>query len=161
MALTKTPAERKAALDAALAEHMPAEIIQAEIVAEESKLYKPTDKELVSDSEEDYKFTRESVKQLINTSNEAIAVMFELASNCENPRAFEVLANMLKSTADMNNQLLIIQKERKKILQADAKKGELVVPVTNNTTNNIVFAGPTSELQKFLAARETAPVVDV
>ena len=156
MALTKTPQERRAAIDAALSEYIPPEVIEQNLAIQDAKPYKPTDKQLVNDSEEDYRFTRDSVKKLIETSNEAIQVMFALASDCENPRAFEVLANMLKSTADMNNQLIVIQKERKKMNTEAFKRGETPPTVTtNNTTNNIVFSGPTADLQKFLANRKT------
>ena len=163
MALThKTPEERKIDISNALSKNLTAETNSNISVVEENKSYTPSDKDLVTDSEEDYKFSRESVKKLIETSNEAIEVMFALASNCENPRAFEVLANMLKSTADMNNQLLVIQKERKKMNTPNTKKTHSDAhPTTTNNTTNIVFSGPTADLQSFLAKRKLAEIKTV
>jgi hypothetical protein len=98
-------------------------------------------------AEEDYKFAREQIKKLIITSDEAIGTMHALASDAEHPRAFEVLAGMIKTAADINGQLLSLQKERKKIVQVEDKKGQISAP---NTTNNAIFVGTTTELQKLL-----------
>jgi hypothetical protein len=107
----------------------------------------PSHDEIVLHAEEDYKFARERIKKLIDTSDEAISTMHALASDAEHPRAFEVLAGMIKTAADINGQLLGLQKERKKIIQVDDKSGQPVVP---NTTNNAIFVGTTTELQKLL-----------
>jgi hypothetical protein len=107
----------------------------------------PSHDEIVLHAEEDYKFARERIKKLIDTSDEAISTMHALASDAEHPRAFEVLAGMIKTAADINGQLLGLQKERKKIIQVDDKRGQPVVP---NTTNNAIFVGTTTELQKLL-----------
>ena len=107
----------------------------------------PSHDEIVLHAEEDYKFARERIKKLIDTSDEAISTMHALASDAEHPRAFEVLAGMIKTAADINGQLLGLQKERKKIIQVDDKRGQPGVP---NTTNNAIFVGTTTELQKLL-----------
>jgi hypothetical protein len=107
----------------------------------------PSHDEIVLHAEEDYKFARERIKKLIDTSDEAISTMHALASDAEHPRAFEVLAGMIKTAADINGQLLGLQKERKKIIQVEDKRGQPVVP---NTTNNAIFVGTTTELQKLL-----------
>jgi hypothetical protein len=142
---------------AALSKNIPEELIVKEPVSEEAT-NKPAANTLVADAEEDYKFSRENVKKLISTSDEAISSMINLAQDSEHPRAFEVLAGLIKTAADVNKQLMDLQKDRKKLLTTETKRGETI----SNTTNNIVFAGPTSELQKILAAREATPaVVDV
>jgi hypothetical protein len=107
----------------------------------------PSHDEIVMHAEEDYKFAREQIKKLIITSDEAIGTMHALASDAEHPRAFEVLAGMIKTAADINGQLLSLQKERKKIVQVEDKKGQISAP---NTTNNAIFVGTTTELQKLL-----------
>jgi len=104
----------------------------------------PSNDDIIVDAEEDYTFARQHIKKLINTSDEAIATMHALASDAEHPRAFEVLSAMIKSAADMNTQLLALQKDRKKIIQ-DPEHG---TPQT--TTNNSIFIGTTTELQKLL-----------
>ena len=107
----------------------------------------PSHDEIVLHAEEDYKFARERIKKLIDTSDEAISTMHALASDAEHPRAFEVLAGMIKTAADINGQLLGLQKERKKIIQVEDKRGQ---PAAQSTTNNAIFVGTTTELQKLL-----------
>ena len=48
--------------------------------------------EIVVDTEEDYAYSREKIKDLITKAEEAIDNMMALASETEHPRAFEVLA---------------------------------------------------------------------
>jgi len=112
----------------------------------------PSNDDIIEDAEEDYSFARSHIKKLINTSDEAIATMHALASDAEHPRAFEVLSNMIKSAADMNSQLLSLQKERKKIVQ-EPEPGS--VKGNSTTTNNSIFVGTTTELQKLLKANST------
>jgi len=115
----------------------------------------PSHDEIVMHAEEDYKFAREQIKKLIITSDEAIGTMHALASDAEHPRAFEVLAGMIKTAADINGQLLSLQKERKKIVQVEDKKGQTSAP---NTTNNAIFVGTTTELQKLLRGVTDEPI---
>jgi nicotinamidase-related amidase len=112
----------------------------------------PSNDDIIVDAEEDYSFARDHIKKLINTSDEAIATMHALASDAEHPRAFEVLSAMIKSAADMNSQLLSLQKERKKIVQ-EPEPGS--VKGNSTTTNNSIFVGTTTELQKLLKANST------
>jgi len=126
-------------------------IVQAK--SEEQNIKKgPTNDDIIVDAEEDYSFARQHIKKLINTSDEAIATMHALASDAEHPRAFEVLSAMIKSAADMNSQLLALQKERKKIVQ-EPEPGS--VKGNSTTTNNSIFVGTTTELQKLLKANST------
>jgi len=118
----------------------------------------PSVDDISVDVEEDYRFARDHIKKLIGTSDEAIATMHALAADAEHPRAFEVLAAMIKSAADMNNQLLTLQRDRKKlVIEPAAPKS---VSVGSNTTNNSIFVGTTTELQKFLKS-QSATTVDV
>ena len=99
--------------------------------------------EIVSDTEKDIEFSREKMKELINQSSEAINTMMALAAESEHPRAFEVLSNMIKDPSQMSKDLVALQKTRKEITQ---EKGAS----SNNTTNNAIFVGSTTELQKFI-----------
>ena len=130
--------------------------IKNEIVVANGQLVGPSNNDIIIDAEEDYSFARQHIKKLIDTSDEAIATMHALASDAEHPRAFEVLANMIKSAADMNSQLLALQKERKKIVQ-EPEPGS--VKGNSTTTNNSIFVGTTTELQKLL--KSNASAIDV
>jgi len=102
--------------------------------------------EIVADTEEDYTYSRDKIKELIAKAEEAIDNMMALASETEHPRAFEVLAGMFKTTTDMMDQLITLQKKRKELTQAEEQKAA----TGGNTTNNAIFVGSTTELQKFL-----------
>lgn len=103
--------------------------------------------EIVADTEEDYVYSRDKIKELISKAEEAIDNMMALASETEHPRAFEVLAGMFKTTTDMMDQLITLQKKRKELTQSEEQK----VSTSGSTTNNAIFVGSTTELQKFLS----------
>ena len=93
------------------------------------------------------------MKELIDQSSEAINQMMALAAESEHPRAFEVLSNMIKDASNMTQDLVKLQKVRKDITQEKES-------VNNKTTNNAVFVGSTSELQKFLKNKEIKNVTE-
>lgn len=115
----------------------------------------PSNDTIVKDTEDDYEFARAHIKKLIITSDDAIERLHELATDAEHPRAFEVLTTMIKNTADMNASLLDLVKNRKKIVQepVGGSNSSSIIP---NVTNNSIFVGTTSDLQKFLKSREEA-----
>ena len=130
--------------------------VVAEPVVQSIKSMLPSADDISVDVEEDYNFARDHIKKLIGTSDEAIATMHALAADAEHPRAFEVLAAMIKSAADMNSQLLTLQRDRKKlVIEPAAAKS---VTVGSNTTNNSIFVGTTTELQKFLKSQSETTV---
>jgi len=108
--------------------------------------------EIVADTEEDYAYSRDKIKELITKAEEAIDNMMALASETEHPRAFEVLAGMFKTTTDMMDQLITLQKKRRDLTQTEEQK----VGGGGNTTNNAIFVGSTTELQKFLSKQNDA-----
>ena len=101
--------------------------------------------------EDDYNFSRETYKELVDKSNKAIDGMMELALQSEHPRAFEVLSNMLKNTSDMTDKLMALQKQKKEVKKKE--KGEAQVGPTGSVTNNNVFLGSVTDLQKHLIAQ--------
>lgn len=107
--------------------------------------------------QDDYEASRETYKELIGKGNEAIDLMMELAKDSQHPRAFEVLATLLKTQADNNDKLLELQKKLKQ-LKEPAKGSQ----PSNNVTNNNVFVGSTTDLQRFILDQKNKPkVIDV
>jgi hypothetical protein len=100
--------------------------------------------ELKDQIEDDAEFARQNLRDLIEKGNEAADHIISVAKQSDHPRAFEVVAGMLKNLADMNKDLLEVQK----------RKQDLQPKTTNNTQNlNIdkaVFVGSTAELLKQL-----------
>ena len=102
--------------------------------------------------EDDYNFSRETYKELVDKSNKAIDGMMELALQSEHPRAFEVLSNMLKNTSDMTDKLMALQKQKKEVKKKE--KGEVQSGPTGSVTNNNVFLGSVTDLQKHLISQK-------
>ena len=95
------------------------------------------------DIQKDYEYTRANLYSLIEKGQEAINGIMELAGEGGSPRAYEVACQLIKSVADTTDKLADLQKKIKD-LEEDGKK------TTSNVTNNAVFVGSTSELQKML-----------
>jgi hypothetical protein len=100
--------------------------------------------ELKDPVEDDAEFARQNLRDLIEKGNDAADHIISVAKQSDHPRAFEVVAGMLKNLADMNKDLLEVQK----------RKQDLQPKVTNNTQNltidKAVFVGSTAELLKQL-----------
>lgn len=99
------------------------------------------------DIKDDYDFARAQYYKLADQGQEAIELMMDLARESEHPRAFEVLAGMLKQNADIADKLMELQKKKKEVQKSDTP--QLDAPVTNNN----LFVGSTTELQKMLAGK--------
>ena len=95
------------------------------------------------DIQKDYEYTRANLYSLIEKGQEAINGIMELAGEGASPRAYEVAGQLIKSVADTTDKLIDLQKKVKEV-------EEDTVKTTNNVTNNAVFVGSTSELQKML-----------
>jgi hypothetical protein len=117
--------------------------IESEIVeVEKTSQLKSADK-TKNDIEKDYEYTRANLYSLIEKGQEAINGIMELAGEGGSPRAYEVAGQLIKSVADTTDKLIDLQKKLKDV-EEDTKK------TTNNVTNNALFVGSTSELQKLL-----------
>ncbi len=99
------------------------------------------------DHDKDYTTVRQNLKEIVKRGNEAIDGIMLVASETQSPRAYEVVATLIKSVADANKDLLDLHKKMKEI-----KKTE-VDASTTNVTNNSLFVGSTSDLQKLLKGK--------
>ena len=111
----------------------------------ESNLPVPPPAPEANEIQDDYEFSRETYRSLVTKSNDAIEHMLNLAAESEHPRAFEVLSNMLKNTADMTDKLMALQKAKKEVLQKMQQSTDKPAPTQNN-----LFLGSTTDLQKHL-----------
>ena len=104
---------------------------------------------LEMDLDEDYEESRKTIKDLVSKGNQAIDHLLAIASESEHPRAFEVVATLIKNTADANEKLMTMQKsvrEMKNIKQKD----------TGVKVDKAIFVGSTSELSKLIKAQNGA-----
>ncbi len=89
----------------------------------------------------DYKYTRNTLYNLVERGQDAIEGILDLAKEGEHPRAYEVAGQLIKTVGETSEKLLQIQKQMQDL------EGESGRP--QNTTNQL-FVGSTSELQKLL-----------
>jgi hypothetical protein len=116
--------------------------IKSEIVKSESVLVlKPQETDQL---QKDYEYSRGQLYSIIEKGQEAINGILELAQESDSPRAYEVAGQLIKNVGDVTDKLLDLQKKMK-----DINKEEKGVTSTS-VTNNAVFFGSTTELQKFL-----------
>ena len=90
-----------------------------------------------------YEFSRETYKNLINTGTRSLDILAELARESEHPRAFEVLSQAIKNIGDTTDKLMNLQKAKKELNKEKEEQARV--------TNNNVFVGSTTDLQRLLA----------
>ena len=108
----------------------------------------------------DFDYTRETLYDLIEKGREGIEEMIEVAKQSEHPRAYEVLAKLIKDTADTSAQLMDLHKKVKEIDKIMAPDTSLQSLPSGNTTNNL-FVGSTTELQRMLKDLNKEDVIEV
>ena len=101
----------------------------------------------------DYEYSRDTYYELIQKGRNSLDLMIEVARESEHPRAFEVLATMIKNVSDVNDRLMDLNKKNRDINLKDQHKAQI-----ENQQNNI-FLGSTAELQKLL--QQTNNAIDV
>ena len=99
-------------------------------------------RDVTEDRDKDYEYTRGELYSLIDQGQEAVRGALEVAQESGHPRAYEVATNAMKQVADMTDKLMDLQKKVKDL--DEEKKGP------SKVTNNAMFVGSTSELQKML-----------
>ncbi len=99
-------------------------------------------RDVSEDRDKDYEYTRGELYSLIDQGQEAVRGALEVAQESGHPRAYEVATNAMKQVADMTDKLMDLQKKVKDL--DEDKKGPTKV------TNNAMFVGSTSDLQKML-----------
>ena len=122
------------------------------------KMMKALDKNLPSkipnralvdkDIKDDYEFSRNTYKDLIRTGTSSLDVLAELARESEHPRAFEVLSKTIKDLGDTTEKLMNLQKQKDDL--TNKKEDE----VNRKVTNNNVFVGSTTDLQRMLLDKD-------
>ena len=109
------------------------------------KIISPVDSN-EDDIENDYKYQRENLYNLIERGQDAIDGILDLAKEGEHPRAYEVALNGIKQVADVTDKLIDLQDKMKKLKE---------VPNTGpKNVTNALFVGSTAELQKMLKSKK-------
>ena len=94
------------------------------------------------DIKADYNLSRRTFRDLINKGNSAMESLTDLAKESESPRAYEVLATMMRTVADTTKDLYDLQKKTKDLRGQDKNDQPSV------NVEKAVFVGTTADLLK-------------
>jgi len=97
----------------------------------------------------DTEFARQNIRELIKKGGYAIDQILEVAKQSEHPRAYEVAAGFIKNMADLNKDLLELQKRKKDLQAVSGKESSKDVNI-----DKAVFVGSTAELMKLIKNKE-------
>ena len=96
-----------------------------------------------SNQQNDYNYSRETYYELIEKGKDALDNMIDVARESEHPRAYEVLAGLLKNVSDVNDKLMELNKKQKALEQQNATKQ------VENQQNNF-YIGSSADIQRLL-----------
>lgn len=96
------------------------------------------------DVDDDYEFSRKTLRSLVQVGMDNLEGLSELCRQTEAPRAYEVLSKTVKDIGDVSDKLMQLQKAKKEVEKEAGEKS------AKGTTNNNVFIGSVTELQKML-----------
>ena len=96
----------------------------------------------------DAEFARNNMRELIENGNKALTDLASVANQSESPRAYEVLATMMKNLAEMNKDLLALQKTKKELAPQSSESSKGV------NIDKAVFVGSTTELLKMIKSNK-------
>ena len=95
------------------------------------------------DTVTDYQYARGNMLNILEKGNQALDGMLDVADQSQHPRAYEVVATLIKTLADTNKDLIELAKKTKELEKMDGVDAP-------QTINNNLFVGSTTELQKLL-----------
>jgi hypothetical protein len=96
----------------------------------------------------DYDSSRGNLRELLIQGKDALDHALLVAKQSEHPRAFEVVGTLIKQLADVNQQLMDVHQQKKKLEGSSKEKPK-------HTTNNSLFVGSTAELSKMIKDMNT------
>ena len=99
--------------------------------------------------DKDYEEIRTNLKDIIKRGAEAIDGILLVASETQQPRAYEVVATLIKSVADVNKDLLTMHKQIQDLKSDQPQQKQSAGQITNNS----IFVGSTSDLQAIIKGR--------
>ena len=114
--------------------------VKSEIVREKKKIAKKTSEQ--DDPTKDYEYSRGQLYSLVEKGQEAVNGILDVCQDSQHPRAYEVAGQLIKHVADTTDKLIDLQRKMKDL--DEDKSGP------KSVTNNAMFVGSTSDLQKML-----------
>lgn len=104
-----------------------------------------------NDLENDYDHVRQVLRGLITNGELTLDALLCVAQDMQNPRAYEVAGQLIKTIADVTSELIGLQKKMKELKRENVgdNKGQ-TIQAENVQQNTYVFNGTTAELQQFI-----------
>lgn len=104
---------------------------------------------ITDDLDNDFNVARQNINTLITKGSNAIDTLLKVAEQSQHPRAYEVASTFIKTLADLNKDLLELQKKKKELTGEAPSSG-------GNQTNidKAVFIGSTADLIKMIKNKE-------
>jgi hypothetical protein len=122
-------------------------VVEGELITKQNEVIIPDAKQNEK-IDYDYDKSRSNLHSLLQSGQEALMHALEVAKQSEHPRAFEVVGNLVKQLADVNQQLLDLHSQKQKLDNPGKNKPEQ--NETKSVTNNAIFVGSTAELHKII-----------
>lgn len=98
---------------------------------------------IIDNVDDDVQYARSSLKDLIEKGTISLNELLEIASQAQTPRAYEVVAILMKTITAANKELLEVNK-----IKAEIRSSQTKAQRPGNVTNNLVVT--THDLQKLL-----------
>ena len=117
-------------------------VANTEVITKDGEVIAPSNNKV----EDDYDVARGNLRELLVAGQAALLQALEVARQSEHPRAFEVVGNLIKQLADVNQQLMDIHQQKQKLDGTTGKSAEKQV-----TNNNAIFVGSTEDLSKMIS----------
>lgn len=108
---------------------------------EEYEILPPIDESSEAKAQEDLELARSNVISTINQGSKALEEMLLVAQSSDEPRAYEVVATLVKALVDANEKLVDLPNKVK--TPANPQDGA-------KTVNNNLFVGSNAELLKMI-----------
>jgi hypothetical protein len=119
-------------------EDLPIEVVEENLPAEIVEF----DDENLNDLEK----VRSNIQDVMNTGQEAVREMLEIAKQSEQPRAFEVVSTLMKTLLDANKDFAEVSTKKK--FAKEELNGPKEAAQSNVTNNNLIVS--TADLLKML-----------
>lgn len=112
----------------------------------------------------DYERSRATLLHLLEEGKEALTLAMEIARSTEHPQAVTAMSGLLKNIADINDKLMDLNRKHKDYYKRDDRH-TVVEPIPGSgpaqITNNYLFSGTVSDLQKKLSGMAESDIIDV
>lgn len=124
--------------------------LEGEVITKNNEVILPETNAQSEKIDFDYNKSRLNLHSLLQSGAEALEHALEVAKSSEHPRAFEVVGNLMKQLADVNQQLLELHTKKQKLDNPGKAKEEEQGVTKTVTNNNAIFVGSTADLNKLI-----------